>query len=128
MAQPSARRPVGGDEDADCHDRGAEIALQHEQHKDARQHGDERDEDTLEVAHPLRVAVDPVGDEDGEGQLAQLRRLEGAEGAGIEPAPRAIHAHPEVGHQDEQHQQGRADCARRGERADAPVVEASQDK
>ena len=128
MAQPATTRPVGADKDADRDDRGAEVALQHQEDEDAREHRRERDEYMLEVPHALGVAVDPVGDEDRERQLAELRRLKRAERSGVEPAPRAVDRHAQVRNQHEQHQQRRGHGAGGRERPDAAVVDAGENE
>src|SRR5437773_2364549 len=126
VPQPAARRPVRADEDADDDDRRSDVALEHEQDQHAGEHGHEWNEYVLEVAHAMRVPVDPVGDEDGEGELAQLRGLERAERPGVEPAPGSVHAHPQVRHEDEEHEQRGRGRAGRSQRAKAAVVEAAQ--
>src|SRR5579864_415110 len=126
VAHPPAAGPVGADEDADHDECGAHVLLQHEQDQDAGQHGREGDERLLEVAHPPGVAIDPVGDEDGERQLAELGGLEGAERPGVEPPPRAVDAHPEVRHEYQQHEQRRRHRAGGSQRPKLAVVDAPQ--
>src|ERR1700694_5597120 len=126
VTQASAAGPVGTDEDAHHHDRGAEVSLQHQKDEYAGQHGGERDEDLLELAHPLCVAVDPVRDEDGEGELAQLGWLKRAERSCVEPPPRAVDGHAQVWDEDQDHQQRRGPGSGGGKRADAAVIDASQ--
>ena len=101
MAQAAAAGPEGAEKDADGDDRRAEVALQHQEDKDAGKHRRKRHEDLLELADAVRVAVDPVCDENGEGELPQLRRLKCAERPGVEPTARPVDADPEVWDEDQ---------------------------
>src|SRR5437763_15301249 len=85
VTQPPAARPVSAEKDAHDDDGCAKVPLQHQQDEHADEHGRERDKDLLESAHALGVAVDPVGDEYRERELAKLRRLKGTERSGVEP-------------------------------------------
>ena len=90
------------------------------------QHRRERNEHLVEVAHALGVAIDPVRDENGECELAQLRGLKRSQRPGVEPTSCAVHGDPEMRHEDEQHQHRGRHRARGRERPDAPVVDAAE--
>ena len=128
VAQPAAPRPVSADEDGDHDDRRAEVRFEQEEDDRSRQHRREWNEHLIEVAHALRVAVDPVRHEHREGELAQLGGLKGPERARVEPPSRPVDADAKMRDQDEQHQQCHRDRPRRRKRTDAPVVDAAQDE
>ena len=128
VPQPAATCPVGADEDADHDDRGAQVRLQQKENEHAGQHRRERDEDLVEVAHTLRVAIDPVRHEHRERELAELGRLKCTERPGVEPPPRAVDAHAQVRHEDQEHEQPGRDRSGRRQPADPPVVDPAEDE
>ena len=124
----TAAGPVGADKDANDHHRRAEVALQHQENQHAREHRRKRHEGLLKIADLRRVLVDPVGDEDREGELAELRRLECAERSRVEPAAGAIHSHAKLWDQDQDHQQRRRHRAGRRNGPQPLVFDAAQNE
>ncbi len=128
MPDPAAPGPVGADEDADDDDRRTEVALQHQEHQHAREHRGKRDERLPEVADLGRVLVDPVGDEDRERELAELRRLKSAERPSVKPAASAVHGHAKVRDEHEDHEERHSHGSRGSDRAQPAVVDAAQNE